>query len=397
MPSVLFLAYAFPPLAAPESWLAAKAARGLADLGVRVDVVRARPRWWHSYDDGLVSWSHEPLRSVHVVNTPWWLPIAQPMPWLRQFPDPMRLLQRRALRIVDNLDPDLHDALLTWSQWHSAHLVGLEVKRRHPSLRWVAHLSDPWVDNPLQPRRALAQRVSRRLERAVMTAADVVEFTSSVALEQAVVRHPCLAGKAVLTRHTFAPDLYTGAPPSGGPIVIRCVGSFYGARTPSPLIAGLAQSGITADRARVELVGDVEPGMVTGCGARALPDGLLVATGRVSYRDSLAAMRGADLLVMVDAPANHNVFVASKVVDYIGARRPIIALVPEGSSADIVRRLGGWVADPRDITAVAAALHAALTFAESSRGLDDWGDRDQAALFDATKVATQRARSLFGA
>ena len=74
-------------------------------------------------------------------------------------------------------------------------------------------------------------------------------------------------------------------------------------------------------------------------------------------------MESADLLLIVDAPGEISVFLPSKLVDYIGAGRPICALTPPGAAARVTREAGGWVADPADAEAGATALLAALEYA----------------------------------
>ena len=46
------------------------------------------------------------------------------------------------------------------------------------------------------------------------------------------------------------------------------------------------------------------------------------------------------MLLILDAPFKISVFFPSKLVDYIGANKPILAITPEGSCAEIVRKLG---------------------------------------------------------
>jgi len=54
-----------------------------------------------------------------------------------------------------------------------------------------------------------------------------------------------------------------------------------------------------------------------------------------------------------------SVQVPRKVYDYLGARRPILALTPEGATADLVRRSGiGLVVPPDDVGAIQSALAA---------------------------------------
>jgi hypothetical protein len=116
-------------------------------------------------------------------------------------------------------------------------------------------------------------------------------------------------------------------------------------------------------------------------------------------------MGTADLLLVVDAPAERSPFLPSKLVEYVGAGRPIAAFSPPGPAADLVRRLGGWVADPEDGAARADALAAALHHVREG-GSDDWGDpavraeyepRRVAAAFDAILGEAIDARSSPGA
>jgi len=50
----------------------------------------------------------------------------------------------------------------------------------------------------------------------------------------------------------------------------------------------------------------------------------------VSYEDYLNKIKSAPVLLLVVA-ADHNLFMPSKIVDYFGSKRPILAYVPEGS------------------------------------------------------------------
>lgn len=386
---VLLISYAYPPLAAPESWQSAKAARGLTLAGAEVTVVSAQPRWWHSRDPTLVPYAHR-VAEVREVVTPRWIPFVQPVGALRQFPDPMRFMRRRVLRAVDDLDR--FDALVTWSQWHSAHLVGLELKRRRPALPWLAHLSDPWVDNPLVARHPLGRAADVRYERAVMAAADVVEMTSPEALAELLARHPGRAGTASVVPHSFDPSLYGDESPSAGVITARYVGAFYGRRTPAPLFDGLERLAST-EGIEVELVGSDES-IAVQAAARALRPGLVRVRPSVSYLESLRVMRQSDVLLLVDSPADLNVFVASKLIDYLGARRPIVGITPPGAAAEIVRAAGGWVAHPSNPDAIADALVRAFDHARTLRTTPEHQAADSP--YSVDHVGRDRYRLLFG-
>jgi glycosyltransferase involved in cell wall biosynthesis len=88
--------------------------------------------------------------------------------------------------------------------------------------------------------------------------------------------------------------------------------------------------------------------------------GLVRFYGRVDYLTSLAKMREADLLLLIDAPAENgaaSVFFPLKLAEYLGSGRPIIGFTPaSGASARILRETGGFVVDLGDTAGLADLL-----------------------------------------
>lgn len=134
-------------------------------------------------------------------------------------------------------------------------------------------------------------------------------------------------------------------------------------RAPEPLLCGLRVLTKTAPRAlksgRVELVGSREH-LLPGDALAGLPAGLVAVRDSVDYIDSLALMRESDLLLVLDATGDRSMFLPSKLVEYLGARRPIVALTPERPAAALARRAGGLHADPSDPTASARVIGEAI-------------------------------------
>jgi glycosyltransferase involved in cell wall biosynthesis len=391
---VLVLSYAFPPMVAPEAILSAKAARGLLDRGVEVDVVCLAARPWRQADPALITYVEGV--AVRRLAEPLWLPLIQPVRALRRYPDAMRFVLRRAKRVVDTLDLARYDAMLSWSQWHSIHLLALEVKARRPDLRWVAHFSDPWVSNPLVALSGYARRMAERMERQVVEGADLLEFTTAETAELTVARYDEV-GDVMVVPHGYDERLYPSGAGRPRGLVGRYLGSFYGQRTPEPLLEGLAllRGSGALDGVSIELIGQVPRPMLRTMAARSLPGGLVRARPPVSYVQSLAEMRAAAFLLLVDAPARHNVFLASKLIDYVGAGRPIVAITPPGRAAEIVRDLGGPVADPKDREAVAEALRVGIDLAKAHDGRFPWGAADVRAAFSLEAVGAPRFDALF--
>jgi glycosyltransferase involved in cell wall biosynthesis len=304
-------------------------------------------------------------------------------------PDAFRPWVRDAARTAGRLRPDV---LVTFGQPMSDHLAGLALKRR-TGIPWVAHFSDPWVDNPFREGSAPVVALNRRLEAKVLRGADRLVFTSEETVDLVMRRYPSAIGhKAAVVPHAFPAAGYGDVAAPTGRVVVRHLGAFYGQRSPAPLLRALnllaRRDPAALDDVHVELWGPFETPLEALEEHGRLPQGLVAARGRTSYAHSLELMRGADLLVVIDAPAEHSVFLPSKLVDYLGSRRPIVALTPPGASARIVEDAGGWVAPPEDAEAAADALAAALSAAREHRNRD-WGNPELIRRYEPGVVARQ--------
>jgi glycosyltransferase involved in cell wall biosynthesis len=243
-----------------------------------------------------------------------------------------------------------------------------------------------------------------------MRGADLLLFTSRETVELVMRKYPSeWASKARVLPHSFDPSLYArgardrsdeqdrsderdGSGEHDGEIVVRYTGEFYGRRTPRPLVetlrAILQERPRLLEGVRFELIGPVAPGVLEQSGFESLPRGLVQMRPPVNYAESLALTSAADGLLIVDAPAERSVFLPSKLVDYIGAARPILGLTPPGASDELIRRLGGWAADPSDAAAMLRATEAFLAFLSQNRNeRRPWGDAQVRAAYEARAVA----------
>ena len=340
-------------------------AKRLANLpGWKADLIAAAPfsRGIGS-DTDLVPYAEAALNSVTriapLVALPW-----HRLGLLASLPDAMRFLNGKAVRAARRLGVGGFEAMLSWSQWHSAHLAARRIKQSHPRIPWLAHFSDPWVDNPFSRATGLERWLNADLERSVMEAADRILFTTPETVDLVMAKYPTSwRAKVRVIPHGFEQRLYSNSSPpprDGRQLVARYVGNFYGDRTPAPLIGALRsvlrRRPEVAKALKVEIVGGVENALQGSLLETGLPDGMLQLLPPVTYRESLRLMETADLLLVIDGPAKISVFLPSKLVDYIGAGRPIVAFSPPGATARVIGEVGGSVANPADTDACAAAL-----------------------------------------
>jgi hypothetical protein len=293
------------------------------------------------------------------------------------------------------------DAVVTFGEPMSDHLLGLRLKAKL-KLPWLAHFSDPWSDNPFRRHNFLANVVNRGMERRVIAAADRLIFTSPETVDLVMRKYPAeWAKKCSVLPHSFDPALYPTHSPQGPLLVARYLGNFYGHRTPLPLFRALHsilhdQPDVLRD-VRFELVGHVPAWVRWHRAFRSLPDKLVRLVATVPYSESLKLMAESDLLLVIDGPDDLSVFLPSKLIEYIGAGAPICGIVPAGTSASVLRSLGGLVADPRDRGQVAATLVKALRMARERKvqmNHSPWGDADIRAKFAVERVTSDFAALL---
>jgi len=319
------------------------------------------------------------------------------VPFWGRIPDECRrwvpLAEHAALTALqtEKFQPDL---MVTFGEPMSDHLVGLRLKTRL-GVPWIAHFSDPWVDNPFRRYEFLARFVNARLEAQVIEAADRLVFTSEETLDLVMRKYPkAWRTKAGVLPHSFNATLYSRPTKPSGPLVVRYLGSFYGHRSPVPLLRALKvlltrEPGIF-DNVRFELVGSLPGRMRMHPSLRSLPADLVRLCDPVSYLESLKLMSASDLLLVIDGPDQLSVFLPSKLIDYLGARVPIFGIVPPGASAKLLTRLGAPIADPVNPEQIATALRHALKIAADRRlaaNWQPWGDPEIMREYDIGSVS----------
>lgn len=320
------------------------------------------------------------------------------LPFYASIPDEFRAWVRRAEAAVlaelqrSRFAPDL---IVTFGEPMSDHLLGLRLAAKL-DLPWVAHFSDPWSDNPFRRHNVLANVVNRRLERRVIANADRLVFTSRETVNLVMSKYSKeWRQKCSVLPHSFDQALYPARAPHGPKLVVRHLGNFYGHRTPLPLFRAL--HAILRDQPdalrdfRFELIGRVPAWVRYHRAFRNLPSELVQLVPAIPYSESLKLMSESDLLLVIDGPADLSVFLPSKLIEYVGAGIPICGIVPPGTSANLLRRLGGLAADPRNTEEIAETLMNSLRLARERRvqsALPPWGDPEVRAEFAVEHVAS---------
>ena len=260
---------------------------------------------------------------------------------------------------------------------------------------WVADLEDPWAldDMRVQPT-ALHRRVDfARMRRALDSASAIVTSAPETAerFREALPEHAHKLIAAVpigFDSHAFAaaPPIRPADP--GAPIRIVHSGSLHTelgeahrrSRRWRRLLGGnsvdvdiLTRSAVvllealdTLVASHPELAGRFELHLAGDLTARdrAVVEGhgFVRLHGQLGHRETVALMRSADLLFLplYDLPPGRRAgIIPYKTYEYLAARRPILAAVPDGDVRDMLEPLPhATVCRPADVEAIARAVRA---------------------------------------
>lgn len=252
--------------------------------------------------------------------------------------------------------------LITTGPPHTAHLVGLALRRR--GLRWIVDLRDPWVRNPGTPgaiSSAASDALDRWCERAVLERADAIVVGTDWLQDEVAGRYPHLADRlhvipAGIDTEDFAGISRTPA----DKFRVAHLGSLYFHRSPGILFAALeellADGTLARDQTEIVLAGECSDGIdPVGLARRHGLDDLLRLPGLIPRAEALAVMASAGALVLF--AQRQPLQVPAKLYEYLAAGPPVIAVADPGATADLVAQSGrGWVVGPSDRAAMRRAL-----------------------------------------
>jgi glycosyltransferase involved in cell wall biosynthesis len=243
----------------------------------------------------------------------------------------------------------------------SAHLAAGMLKRRI-GVPWVADFRDPWIGNSFaRPLSAPYRRLQASLERWIVSRADRTVFATPLLRDRYAARYPELADRFVVIPNGYdLADLASvraaaeGLPPAD-PDQFRLVyaGSLYGADELPTFLDGvetlLARRPELGERLRVEFIGwfDADNQAIA---AQRLPrlDPVVRQRGFMPREEALARVAAADagLELIADTPGREQV-AGTKLYEYIGLDKAILAVAPAGEARRVLEVLGwGVVADP---------------------------------------------------
>ena len=213
-------------------------------------------------------------------------------------------------------------------------------------LPMVAEFRDRWSEDPYSEKSAWLLRLERRMENRLLREVRGL-VTVSEPWAEAYRKRFSLPVATVM--NGYDPDEFPEEYDRGvsDPVRLRIVytGILYpDRRDPSPLFAALKEMGAKADGVRVEFYG-ADPATLTALAESFDVARLVEIHDRVPYSESIRLQMQADVLLLMqwnDPREQGNV--PGKLFEYIGARRPVLALgLADGVPARILAARGAGV------------------------------------------------------
>ena len=365
---LLLLTYAFSPHQAPESFLVAKSLSKIDDY--KIDVLTLDyDDLGVSIDNSLNHYIKENFQKIFRIRPPSWISkkVFNYLRYVSHFPDKFGIFNNLIFQKANEINVNKYQAIISWSQSHSIHLAALKIKKKFPQLPWIVHLSDPWADNPFLVRYFGYKIIQKPLEKKVIKNADAINFTTNLTRLMVMKKYPKKwINKTYVTPHSYDLSLYYSSyKKNDGKLKISYFGNFYGPRNPISFLKALEKIHSSDNNFFKDIIfqfiGKWVGNENWNIGDINLPKELVIYEKPISYLDSLKRMLNAEMLLILDAPFDLSVFFPSKLVDYIGAKKPILAITPEGTCADIVRDIGGLVYSPDTLESIQNGIIAAIS------------------------------------
>lgn len=249
---------------------------------------------------------------------------------------------------------------------YTTHLIALALKRL-THLPWVADFRDSWIGWHSAPqwRPPPSRRVELTLEDRVLQSADRILVVSSGVKNDLLSRH----GEYADSRWQILPNGYdetdfadTIPHPQDEKLTITYTGSFFGDFSPEYLLQALEalcqEDESVRQKIRLRFVGRIATTILDRIHRSSVRPAIEIVP-YVPHKKGLSYLLGTDFsFLMIDDAPIHRGILTGKLFEYIGAGKPILALVPEdGDAAELIRRNHlGIVVPPRDVDAIKRML-----------------------------------------
>jgi len=284
--------------------------------------------------------------------------------WIRGnifIPDPRVFWVRPSTRFLhDFIIDNKITTIITTGPPHSVHLIGYRLKKRNPSIKWLADFRDPWSEwGFLDSLRVgkMARWFHRRLENRVLTKADEVITITPFYVKQ----FERLSGRKVkLLTNGFDENDFKGFQVvRSDKFLIRHIGIVNEKCDPRPFMVAVREvceeNEEIKNRIAVEFVGEVHPSFKEFVTLDILLSSITRFTSTVPHHELMNIYSSSAVLVLIltgykDAEG----YLPGKLFEYLATGIPILGVGPtEGDAAALLKKSqSGSMMDGNDLVGI---------------------------------------------
>jgi len=267
--------------------------------------------------------------------------------WIRGnflIPDPRRFWIEPSVKFLTKyLKENQIDTIISTGPPHSMHVIGLGLKLKNPSLKWVADFRDPWTNIDFYKELNLtwiADKIHHRFERKVVKHTDCLVTVSQGWMNGFLQLKP--KNNKVITNGYDAADIQIGDVKLDTKFSISHIGTLNAARNPSVLWKVLGQ--ICSENAsfrydlQIQLIGKVDFSVLEQINESGLSE-QLKKIDYLPHKEAIEKQQSSQiLLLLINQSQNANGILTGKFYEYMASKRPILAIGPtDGDAATVLK------------------------------------------------------------
>lgn len=229
------------------------------------------------------------------------------------------------------------EAIVTTGPPHSMHLIGLELKKEFPNMKWIADFRDPWTEISYYKHLKLSKSSDekhRSLERQVFENADITLATSYSDAENFRKKGAnafCITNGFDGVESKFEIKEKT----RNSKFTLSYIGVLEQLRNPTVLWNILndliVENETFKNDFEMKFVGRIDDKILNQLESSALKDSIK-NVGYLSHSDANAEMNYSDLLLMTNFPEDSSKgIIPGKIFEYLATGKTIISFGPEKS------------------------------------------------------------------
>ena len=235
-----------------------------------------------------------------------------------------------------------YDSLVTVSIPFTSHLIGFNLKRKYPQIKWLVDIGDPFcfLEETPTNNHKLYKKLNYKYEGGIFNSADVVSVTTYPTLEKYAELFPENASKICVIPPLFSQIDDNKSTfllfPENQKLRLVFIGTLYkNIRSPDYLLflfSKLLNTDI-GDRLELHFFGSIHDCHDSFDKYQALLGTKIFLHGQVSRKKAVQAMKESDVLINIGNSTSYQL--PSKVVEYAATGKPIINLVKTKSDSSI--------------------------------------------------------------